>query len=95
MFIHIQARRFQQLHYGLLESIVSALIIALDDDDEIAVGFQNAKDFLHVLNQIGPVILGFHGRNEIETVIRKEQPRDRSAPDLHPSRLNQLRVCAA
>ena len=73
MFIHIQGRRFQQFHYRLLESIAGALLIAFEDDDESAAGLQNAKDFLHVLDQIGPVVLGFNGSNEIETVIGKGQ----------------------
>ena len=71
-----EAGRTEELHDGRVEFVVGAALVALGDDQQGAAGLEDAEDFLHVVRQIGPIVLGFNGGGQIEFVVGKGKLRD-------------------
>lgn len=69
MLINTQICGPQKLHYWPLRFCMRPLLIALRDDNQRPAGLQDAQDLLQVFQQVGPVILGFNSRDQVELVF--------------------------
>jgi hypothetical protein len=80
----------RDVFFGELGSGGVRPFVDFGDDDELAAGLEDSKDFAHVSGQVGSPEVGFDGGDEIERVVRKRELRDRAganfdSPEFYPA----------
>ena len=95
MIVHTEVCGAQKFHDWALQRVGAALFVGFGDDHESSAGFEDAENFPHVVGQVGPVILGFDGGNQVKGIFCEGQAGDGSFFDCDAASCDQCAVTGA